>query len=94
MSKLTNNLYIFLFSISALLPICVFAQQDTQVLKQVVKGWDVETGYFFNDQPYAKTGNGDKVLVYIEELSFDHKPPEEFLLNINTNIMAFLKKGN
>ena len=82
MNKLINNYLIFLVFITLLFPVFGFAQQNTQVLKKVVKGWDVETGYFFNGQPYVKAGNGDKVLIYIEELSFDHKPPEGFLLKL------------
>ncbi len=79
---LITNYRAILISISLLLPLFGFAQQSTQVLKQVVKGWEVETGYFFNGQPYAKVGNGDKVLIQIEALSFDHKPPEGFLLKL------------
>ena len=48
--------------------------------KHVVKGQAVETGYFSNGQPYAKMGNGNKILLIIEALSFEHKPPEGFLL--------------
>ena len=79
MSKLFNVLSL---SITILLPFFGLSQQNTQVFKKIIKGWEVETGYFVNGQPYAKVGKGDKVLVYIEELSFDHKPPEGFLLNL------------
>jgi pimeloyl-ACP methyl ester carboxylesterase len=56
------------------------AQQRTEVKKYIVKGQEVETGYFSNGQPYAKMGNGNKILLIIEALSFEHKPPEGFLL--------------
>jgi hypothetical protein len=56
------------------------AQQRTEVKKHIVRGLEVETGYFSNGQPYAKTGNGSKILLIIEALSFEHKPPEGFLL--------------
>lgn len=82
MSKLVNHYIIILFSISFLFPVFGFAQQNTQVEKLVVKGWDVETGYFSNGQPYAKAGNGDKILIQIAALSFDHKPPEGFILKL------------
>ena len=74
-----NKYLVFLISIC---PVFGFAQQSTQVLKHVVKSVYVETGYFSNGQPYAKAGNGDKILIQIEALSFDHKPPEGFLLNL------------
>jgi pimeloyl-ACP methyl ester carboxylesterase len=65
----------FLFTVAS-----VIAQQKTEVKKQIVKGFEVETGYFSNGQPYAKMGNGNKILLNIEALSFEHKPPEGFLL--------------
>lgn len=71
---------IFLISITFLLSFSGFAQESTQVKKQIVKGNEVETGYFFNGQPYAKAGIGDRILIQIEALSWDHKPPEGFLL--------------
>lgn len=72
----------FLVLITLLFTVSGFAQESTQIKRQFVKGWEVETGYFFNGQPYAKVGNGDKVLIQIEELSFDHKPPAGFLLKL------------
>jgi len=71
-----------LVSITLLLPVLGFAQQNTQVEKQVIKGLEVETGYFFNGQPYAKVGSGEKILIQIEALSFDHVPPEGFILKL------------
>ncbi len=79
---MNNYHHVLLVSMTLLFPVLGFTQQNTQVLKQVVKGWEVETGYFSNGQPYAKAGNGDKILICIEALSFDHKPPEGFLLKL------------
>lgn len=80
MNKIINISHLFITIILLLPPVLGVAQQSTQVLKQVVKGYEIETGYFFNGQPYAKAGNGEKVLIHIEAISFDHKPPEGFYL--------------
>jgi len=56
------------------------AQERAQVENRQIKGWEVETGYFGNGQPFAKAGVGEKILLDIEELSFEHKPLEGFLL--------------
>lgn len=75
-----NKYHIFLVSIVLLFSFSGFTQENTQIKNKIVKGWEVETGYFFNSQPYAKVGNGAKVLIQIEALSWDHKPPEGFIL--------------
>lgn len=82
MDRLINAHLFFLTSIILLLPVLGSTQQNTQVKKQVVKGLEIETGYFFNGQPYAKVGTGEKILIQIEALSFDHVPPEGFILKM------------
>lgn len=41
----------------------------------------LETGFFEDGLPYAKMGNGPKILFNIEALSFEHEPPSGFSLN-------------
>ena len=41
----------------------------------------IETGYFEDGLPYAKIGDKSKILVNIEALSTEHKPPSGFVLN-------------
>ena len=41
----------------------------------------IETGYFEDGLPYAKIGAKPKILVNIEALSTEHKPPSGFVLN-------------
>ncbi|MFK8046049.1 MAG: alpha/beta fold hydrolase [Crocinitomicaceae bacterium] len=82
MKKLINNYYSLLLVVTLLFPLLGFTQESTKVLNQVVKGFDVETGYFYNGQPYTKVGTGDKILIHIEALSFDHKPLDGFLLKL------------
>lgn len=80
-----KNHLVFLISITLLFPFFASAQSNTQVSNHLVKDWNVETGYFSNGQPYAKAGNGDKILILIEALSFENTPPEGFLLKLFVN---------
>ena len=80
MRQTSIQYYGFLLFIAFLLPELGISQPNTQVEKQVIKAWEVETGYFFNNQPYVKVGKGEKILIQIEPLSFDHKPLDGFLL--------------
>lgn len=45
------------------------------------KKFPVETGYFEDGLPYAKIGDKPKILVNIEALSIEHKPPSGFTLS-------------
>lgn len=79
--KRIHNIYYF--TLACVISLLLYSFSGiAQGQKKLVKGWLVETGYFSNTQPYAKAGNGDKILIVIEELSFDHKPPEGFLLKL------------
>ncbi len=53
---------------------------SAQVQTKKVKGHEVVTGYFENGQPYAKIGHKPEILVIIEALSFEHKPPHGMML--------------
>lgn len=43
--------------------------------------YQVETGFFEDGLPYAKVGRESKILLNIDALSFEHKPPSGFMLN-------------
>ena len=49
--------------------------------KNKKKKFPIETGYFEDGLPYAKIGNKPKILVNIEALSTEHKPPSGFVLS-------------
>lgn len=77
---ITYKHILFLISFVIVFASQSIAQEKTQIKRKQIKGWEIETGYFNNGQPYAKAGMGQKVLIDIESLSFDHKPLEGFLL--------------
>lgn len=47
---------------------------------KIKKTYQVETGYFEDDLPYARIGSEPKILLNIEALSTEHKPPSGFTL--------------
>jgi pimeloyl-ACP methyl ester carboxylesterase len=53
--------------------------------------YSLESGYFEDSMPYAKIGNKPKILLIIEALSFDHKPPSGFSLRMfKRSVQTFL----
>jgi pimeloyl-ACP methyl ester carboxylesterase len=48
--------------------------------KDYKKKFPIETGYFEDGLPYAKIGDKSKILLNIEALSTEHKPPSGFVL--------------
>jgi pimeloyl-ACP methyl ester carboxylesterase len=48
--------------------------------KKIKEKYNVETGYFEDELPYARMGDKSNILINIEALSFQHKPPSGFML--------------
>ncbi|TFG19688.1 MAG: alpha/beta hydrolase [Promethearchaeota archaeon] len=48
--------------------------------KDIKKDYHLETGFFEDGLPYAKIGDQSKILLNIEALSTEHKPPSGFTL--------------
>jgi pimeloyl-ACP methyl ester carboxylesterase len=62
-----NHRTLLLTSLASLLICCGTSAAMREKLQ-------VSTGYFSNGQPYTKAGTKERVLVYIEALSFKHEP--------------------
>jgi len=52
---------------------------------------EVTTGYTNNGLPYGCFGKGKRNLVVFEGLSFDHKPPSRFMLNMSAGFLKVLE---